>query len=862
MSFFLAEFLQGIRVKYSEPVLLQGVLMREKAAAIFLITFTVFLKCASSVWAANISIDAQDIVREVNHLVFGNAQDFGHGDFFLEKSTLSFEPEAVDLVSELRPTVLRFPGGCHADQYFWEDGIGPHHLRPDPRPGQYEHFGFDYGTDEHMELSAQVGAEALITVNYGSGIVGGCLSLSAPLVQRVARAADWVEYCNAPDDGSNPNGGVNWASRRAENGHPEPYGIRFWEIGNEIYFEGQIGNVDVHTYARDVIAFSRAMKAVDPSILIGAVGPSQPYWNRWWIPGSPEWNPTLLSVCHQHIDFLVVHCYYPGPNDVVGEDLYRAGMASADQALADLSEIRSIIDQYDTTIGIVPGENGFIAGIGDGWQRWELSTTLLAGLHLADLLMVFLEKDMMLNIPFACGWKLLSDTPNAEIGYHRPDGQLWIRPEYLVYQLYREHCGDFLVSNLLSCETFSTIEVAQVEEMSDVPELSVCTSIDSTGERLFLMVLNRQLHQDVQTSIQIDGFQPQPQANVWTLNGPSITSSNEQQPAVDIVPSTLDSIGGCFAFTFPAHSFTVIELPGCTQDTTNTDEDPPLLSGVEVSNITGSGACIRWLTDEPADSRVQYGTATGTYQHSVGNPTFTTQHEIILDSLISDRGYFFRVVSFDTSANEAVSEEKFFWTLDVIVPQIDQIQVSSITDSSATITWQTDEPADSRMEYKSVDGPSQNIIEGELVQEHHIDLTDLQPAMQYTYWISNADSAGNICDPQEGHFQTTSPRSAVSSQLSGDLPAEYCLYQNYPNPFNATTVIRYAVPRSGQVSVLIYNTMGQLVRTLVDQSQPPGQYQVSWDGKDDSQREVTSGIYFYGLRAGNYQDVCKMSLLR
>ncbi|MCK4418044.1 MAG: T9SS type A sorting domain-containing protein [Candidatus Latescibacteria bacterium] len=82
-------------------------------------------------------------------------------------------------------------------------------------------------------------------------------------------------------------------------------------------------------------------------------------------------------------------------------------------------------------------------------------------------------------------------------------------------------------------------------------------------------------------------------------------------------------------------------------------------------------------------------------------------------------------------------------------------------------------------------------------------------------------------------------------------PKNYDLAQNYPNPFNAVTSIHYQLPEREVVSVEVYNTLGQLVRTLVGQEQPAGYYTVQWDGKDDFGREVTSGIYLYKIRAGN-----------
>jgi hypothetical protein len=193
---------------------------------------------------------------------------------------------------------------------------------------------------------------AIITVNYGSNLAG-----AGP--GEPSEAAAWVAYCNgAPDEtkviGKDSSGydwktvGF-WASVRSSSplgiddgfnflriSHPEPLHIRYWEIGNEIFGNGYYGDhdksggyeEDLHApYSRDanetvklrkknpalspsaygkaVVAFSRAMRAVDPNIRIGAVLNTPPMDNSW----GPDWNPSVLKECGPDIDFVVVHWY-------------------------------------------------------------------------------------------------------------------------------------------------------------------------------------------------------------------------------------------------------------------------------------------------------------------------------------------------------------------------------------------------------------------------------------------------------------------------------------------------------------------------------------------------------------------------
>jgi hypothetical protein len=93
-------------------------------------------------------------------------------------------------------------------------------------------------------------------------------------------------------------------------------------------------------------------------------------------------------------------------------------------------------------------------------------------------------------------------------------------------------------------------------------------------------------------------------------------------------------------------------------------------------------------------------------------------------------------------------------------------------------------------------------------------------------------------------------------------PKEFALLQNFPNPFNPETTIKYELAASGQVELRIYNMVGQVVRTLVSERQAAGRYSIRWDGKDDRGLSVSSGIYFYNLRAEKFNTVKKLMLLK
>ena len=94
------------------------------------------------------------------------------------------------------------------------------------------------------------------------------------------------------------------------------------------------------------------------------------------------------------------------------------------------------------------------------------------------------------------------------------------------------------------------------------------------------------------------------------------------------------------------------------------------------------------------------------------------------------------------------------------------------------------------------------------------------------------------------------------------LALTMALEQNSPNPFNPDTEIRFQVPEQSRVVIHVYNTLGQLVRTLTDGIYEPGTHSVRWDGLDLNGRQLASGVYFYQMRAGDFSKIKKMTLLR
>lgn len=189
--------------------------------------------------------------------------------------------DTLKLLKELNATIYRWPGGNFVSGYDWRDGLGERDKRPPrinlawPRyVGGLEMN--DFGFDEFMRFCELVGAEALMVVNNGFGDDHS--------------AAEEVEYANGSVD--TPMGKL-----RASNGHPEPYNIKWWGIGNEMYGKWQLGYMQPNHYLIKHSLFAKAMQQVDPSIKFVGVG------------AKGEWSEGMLKNCANDMDLISEHFY-------------------------------------------------------------------------------------------------------------------------------------------------------------------------------------------------------------------------------------------------------------------------------------------------------------------------------------------------------------------------------------------------------------------------------------------------------------------------------------------------------------------------------------------------------------------------
>ncbi len=332
-----------------------------------------------------------------------------------------FRPDIFQAVKDLHPTCLRWPGGGYAAQYDWKWGVGPQEARR--RWDHWQWLDYDqncFGTDEFIRFCREIGSEPVIVVSVGFE------RPESEYDQLLENAVNWLRYCNEPATGE-------WGAKRAANGHPEPYNVKYWEIDNEMWEMG------IERYERCVRDYSQAMRAVDPSIKIIVCG------------GFPE-DEAFLNRSGRFFDYMSLHHYEQ-----------QGGYATGPVRLAQQYQ------RYADMIAKCPNPNIklFIS-------EWNLnSTDWRTGLFAGGFLNVCENMDVV-GMGAAALFIRRTDAPdwnNAFINFDYKD--LFVAPNFLVTELWYDH--------------FSPLRLAYE---GDTKDLSVSATLAENAGSVIVKVVN------------------------------------------------------------------------------------------------------------------------------------------------------------------------------------------------------------------------------------------------------------------------------------------------------------------------------------------------------------------------------------
>lgn len=195
------------------------------------------------------------------------------------------------------------------------------------------------------------------------------------------------------------------------------------------------------------------------------------------------------------------------------------------------------------------------------------------------------------------------------------------------------------------------------------------------------------------------------------------------------------------------------------------DTTAPTISSIVVSGVTSDSATVSWTTSENASSEVDYGTAESYELGSESSTSLVTSHSLSLSSLSEGTEYHFRVRSSDLCANQATSADQTFTTSDAAGPVISDIDVSLSCDTSATVTWTTDESATSEIAYGTSVSYGSTASDADLLTAHELVLSGLTRDASYHVAVSSTDGSGNESTSADQTF--TTDEDAAPSNVSG-----------------------------------------------------------------------------------------------
>jgi len=437
-------------------------------------------------------------------------------------------------------TTLRFPGGSTSDDYHWQTGS--------TSDGAYVNPSNTF--DAFMGVAHQAGAAPILTVNYGSNAAGN--GGGDP-----NEAAAWVDYAN----------------------NTKHYGIKYWEIGNEIYGNGEYGaswEYDLHSdhspsaYGANVAAFASAMKAKDPTIKVGAVLTSP---GDWPDGQSPDWNTAVLAACGTKIDFVIVHWYAQGPGSETDSGL----LSSTGGLAAKVAKVKALLSQYcganAAHVQIFVTETNSVS-----YNPGKQTVSLVNGLFAADDYMDWLENGVA-NVDW---W----DLHNGSLSGDNNSGDLYGSANY----------GDYgLLSNATAGEPAADTPFApyygiqmltklgkpgdQMVTAASSQGLLAVHAVKQAGGKLALLLINKDPNNSVAASISVSGFTPASASTVFSFGQSS-----------SAITSAAGSAGSSFTQTVPPYSLTTVVLAPSGSGGGTPPPPPPPAPSAPVWSVTATAS--------------------------------------------------------------------------------------------------------------------------------------------------------------------------------------------------------------------------------------------------------------------------------
>lgn len=476
----------------------------------------------------------------------GSAVDVDQLTLFPNDNIEGMDPDVIAKSRAWHLPIVRYPGGNFVSGYYWEDGIGKRELRPTRRNDAWGGVEPNhYGTDEFMQFCKLVGTQPQICINAGNGTPED--------------AANWVRYCNSSDPAD------RYAALRAANGHPKPYDVKIWEIGNELYGGWQIGHTDPAGNAERYVRFRKAMVAADPTIKLIATGKADEFTPEGW-KRCLDWNAAVLRAAvaegGRAPDYLSLHPLVPLPGLLPGlpySEQYESAMSQpaflGETMLPELTRLIAEIAGPNAPTRIAPTEWGIIIG-GDKWWLGPNHDVLAGAIFNALTLNTLLRNSDQVTL--ANMTALLHGG-----GIKRSNGVVYVDPQYWTQELYAAAQPHLPVAMVTTGPGHDVPARGSLPAVANVPDIDAFAARSKAPKTMVVFVVNRHLTASRAVQLAVRGFLPQritgtllSAPDPWARN--SYDKPNAVAPRPFAVPAWIT--GAVWQVTVPPHSLLVLTL--------------------------------------------------------------------------------------------------------------------------------------------------------------------------------------------------------------------------------------------------------------------------------------------------------------
>jgi len=453
------------------------------------------------------------------------------------------DPDVVRLLKESRLPILRWPGGNFVSTYHWRDGVGPVERRPtlpNYAWGQQENNLF--GTDEFIAFCRAVGCEPMICVNAGSGTP--------------EEAAEWIEYCN---------GGLEtpMGKLRAANGHPKPYDVKHWEVGNELWGNWQYHWTTAEGYVDRYRQFGKAMLAGDAGITLYACG-APVMWGK-------SWNDTLIAGAADVMQATTDHPLIGGNVAPSTEplDVFRDFMAVPEvleQKWAALRDDMAAGGIRDPRLAVT--ELQMFARVGQGGssdapRRLTHDNLVNPGTHAEGLYDVLIYHAAVRLAPFV-EMVTHSATVNHGGGLRKTRERVFANPCHYAQSMFAVFAEAIPLKTELVCpEKKAPLVLPELRNAAKdwtYKTLDALAAQASNGD-LLLSVVHKGT-EAIDLTIALKDFEPAGQAQIQTLSAdvPWAQNTLEAPRAIAPATSTMQLSGADLPLKLPPYSYTLVRI--------------------------------------------------------------------------------------------------------------------------------------------------------------------------------------------------------------------------------------------------------------------------------------------------------------